>query len=296
MHPAPVWFESARALSFGLMLPVREGTMGGDTPRFADLVAMSNFARETGFEALWFGDHLSYEQDGETIGTWEAWTLMAAIANAVPGVQIGPLVTAASYRNPGLIAKMTEMIDEISDGRFILGIGAGWSKPEYEQFGYPYDHRASRFEESIEIIHGLLRHGESTVHGDFWQTQHAVNKPRGPRPGGAPILIGSNGDRLVHSIAKYADAWNSDWQASPEDYVPLLARIDAACDAIGRDRTNLIRTGSVRLNAGTRSDDVQRYLHGVRDLGISHLVVGLEPRTTATIEWFGHEIAKFDAS
>lgn len=296
MHHTPIWFDSARELSFGIMLPVREGTMGGETPRFADLVAISEHSRAVGFEALWFGDHLSYEQNGETIGTWEAWTLMAAIANAVPDVQIGPLVTAASYRNPGLIAKMTEMIDEISGGRFILGIGAGWSKPEYEQFGYPYDHRASRFEESIEIIHGLLRTGESSVDGSFWQTRNAVNKPRGPRSNGAPILIGTNGDRLVQSVAKYADAWNSDWQASPADYTPLLARLDAACEAIGRDPQSLVRTGSVRFTADTPSEDVQRYFNGVRELGIQHLVIGLEPRTLASVEWIGEEIARFDVS
>lgn len=296
MHDTPVWFDSARPMSMGLMLPVREGTMGGETPRFADLVPMSQTAAAVGFEALWFGDHLSYEQGGETVGTWEAWTLMAAIANAVPNVQIGPLVTAAGYRNPGLIAKMTEMIDEISGGRFVLGIGAGWAKPEYEQFGYPYDHRASRFEESIKIIHDLLRTGESTLHGKFLRTNGAVNRPRGPRTGGAPILIGSNGDRLVHSVARFADAWNSDWQQSPEDYAPLLARVDAACDAIGRSRESLVRTGSVRFTTDTPGDDVQRYLHDVRELGISHLVIGLEPRTISAVEWFGNEIARFDAS
>lgn len=296
MPSTPIWFDSAREMSFGLMLPVRHATMGGDTPRFADLVTMSQTAQDVGFEALWFGDHLSFQDNGETVGTWEAWTLMAAIANAVPHVQIGPLVTAASYRNPGLIAKMTEMIDEISDGRFILGIGAGWAKDEYQQFGIPYDHRASRFEESIEIIHGLLREGTSTFHGDYWQTDGAINEMRGPRPHGAPILIGSNGDRLVHSIAKYADAWNSDWQTSPEDYLPLLAKLDAACEAIGRDPASLIRTGSVRLNIDTPSDEIQRYFHGVRELGIKHLVIGLEPRTLANVQAFGDEIARFDAS
>lgn len=296
MHNTPVWFDSVRPMSIGLMLPVREGTMGGQTPRFTDLVTMSQTATAVGFEALWFGDHLSYEQGGETVGTWEAWTLMAAIANAVPNVQIGPLVTSAGYRNPGLIAKMTEMIDEISGGRFVLGIGAGWARPEYEQFGYPFDHRASRFEESIEIIHDLLRDGTSTLNGNFLQTKGAVNKPRGPRPGGAPILIGSNGDRLVHSIARFADAWNSDWQQSPADYAPLLARLNAACDAIGRPQETLIRTGSVRFGTDTSSDEVQRYLHAVRDLGLRHLVIGLEPRTMSAVEWFGEEIARFDAS
>lgn len=294
MHSTPIWFESSRQMSFGLMVPMREGSMGGDTPRYADVLAMTESAREVGFEALWFADHLSFQQDDETIGTWEAWTLMAAVAQAIPDMQIGPLVSCAGFRNPGLLAKMAEMIDEISVGRFILGMGAGWNKPEYEQFGYPFDYRASRFEESIEIIHGMLREGKSTLDGRFWQTQDAINQPRGPRSTGAPILVGSNGDRLVHSVAKYADAWNSDWQQSLDDYPPLLAKIDAACDKIGRPRESLIRTGSVRFTTDTSADDVQRYLHGVRDLGLKHLVVGLEPRTVDAVSWFGEQIARFD--
>lgn len=296
MHTSPIWFESSREMSFGLMIPMREGSMGGETPRFADVVAMAEAAQAIGFEAMWFADHLSFQQDDETVGTWEAWTLMAAIANAVPDVQIGPLVNCAGFRNPGLVAKMAEMIDEISNGRFILGMGAGWNKPEYDQFGYPYDYRASRFEESIEIIHDLLREGKSTLDGRFWQTREAINKPRGPRPNGAPILIGSNGDRLVHSIAKYADAWNSDWQQSPEDYAPLLAKLDAACDQIGRPRESLIRTGSVRFTTDTSADDVQAYLQAARDLGLKHLVIGLEPRTIDAVSWFGEQIVTFDAN
>lgn len=290
----PIWFDSPRPVSFGLMMPVREDTMGGDTPRFADLVEMATAARDVGFEALWFGDHLSYEQGGQTVGTWEAWTLMSAMAAAVPGINLGPLVSCSGFRNPGLVAKMTEMIDEVSGGRFILGIGAGWNKPEYDQFGYPFDHRASRFEESIHIIHDLLRAGESTYQGDYVHTQGALNAPRGPRPNGAPILIGSNGDRISRSIARYADAWNSDWQQSPADYLPLLERLDAACDAIGRPRESLVKTGSVRVNVSPQGSfdlDIANYIHEVSAMGISHLVIGLEPRTVESVRAFGQVIA-----
>src|SRR5690554_4524620 len=167
MNTDPIWFDSSRQMSFGFMLPVREGTMGGKTPRFTDHVSMSRLARDVGFEGLWVADHLTHPHDDGTIGSWEAWTLMSALANAVPDIQIGPLVTCVGFRNPGLIAKMTEMINEISDGRFILGMGAGWNKDEYDRFGFPFDYRASRFEESIEIVHGLLRNGEATLDGEF---------------------------------------------------------------------------------------------------------------------------------
>ncbi|MCA9834098.1 MAG: LLM class flavin-dependent oxidoreductase [Thermomicrobiales bacterium] len=294
-HKHPVWFDSHRPMSFGLMLPVREGTMGGETPRFNDLVVMAHAAKDAGFEALWFGDHLSYQQHGETVGTWEAFTLMAGVAATVPDMVIGPLVSCTGLRNPALLAKMAETLDEISDGRFVLGIGAGWNQPEYEQFGYPFDHRASRFEESIAIISEMLRTGESTYAGRFAQTAGAENRPRGPRPQGLPILVGSNGDRLVHSVARYADAWNSDWQQQPEDYLPLLAKLDAACDAEGRPRESLIKTGSVRFTADISVEKRTAYTHAVQQLGLRHLVIGLEPRTLASVQDFGNVIALHDS-
>lgn len=286
----PVWFTSTRPMSFGLMLPVREGTMGGATPRFTDLVEMAQVARRNGFEALWFGDHLSYEQGGETVGTWEAWSLMAGIAAVVPEINIGPLVSCSGFRNPGLIAKMTETMDEISGGRFILGLGAGWNQPEYEQFGYPFDHRASRFEESLIVIDELLRTGTSTFDGRYVQTQGAVNRPHGPRPTGAPILIGSNGDRIVHALARHADAWNSDWQQDPANYAPLIAKLDAACDAIGRPRESLIKTGSVRFAADASREEMLSYIQAAQAIGLRHLVIGLEPRTIESVRRFGEVI------
>lgn len=279
-------------MSFGLMLPVREGTMGGATPRFADLVEMAEVSRRVGFEALWFGDHLSYEQGDETVGTWEAWSLMAGLSAVVPEINIGPLVSCSGFRNPGLIAKMTETMDEVSGGRFILGLGAGWNQPEYDQFGYPFDHRASRFEESLAIIDDLLRSGTSTFDGTYVQTHGAVNRPRGPRDKGAPILIGSNGDRIAHAIARHADAWNSDWQQDPASYAPLIARLDAACDAIGRPRESLIKTGSVRFTMDTSRDEMLTYIREVQDIGLKHLVIGLEPRTMDSVRAFGEVITK----
>lgn len=301
----PNWFETPRAMSFGLMIPIRERSMGGETPRFEDLVSMATTARDAGFEAIWFGDHFTMGEGDGMSGAWEAWTMMAGVAARVPGVQVGPLVSGAGFRNPGLVAKMTESIDEISGGRFILGLGAGWNATEYRQFGFPFDHRASRFEEAIQIIHGMLRSGTADVHGRFWQARKAVNRPRGPRPRSAPLLVGSNGPRLLRSVARYADAWNSDWESEPEAMAQLIAGVDAACDAIGRPPSSLIKTGSARFAmdeaAARRSDlvtgDVDamaKRLVAFRDLGLRHLVCGLEPRTSSSIAAFGEVIARFD--
>jgi alkanesulfonate monooxygenase SsuD/methylene tetrahydromethanopterin reductase-like flavin-dependent oxidoreductase (luciferase family) len=303
----PIWFDSPRPMSLGLMIPIREGAMGGHTPRFDDLVAMATTACDSGFEVVWFGDHLTMG-DGDTMsGAWEAWTMMAAAAARVPGIHVGPLVSNAGFRNPGLVAKMTDAIDEISGGRVILGLGAGWNRTEYRQFGYPFDYRATRLEDALRIIRPLLRDGHADVQGRFYQASDAVNRPRGPRPHGAPILVGTNGERLLRSVACYADAWNSDWESDPARMRALMDRVDAACDEVGRPRASIVRTGSARFAmdeiAAQRADLVSGdpdamagRLAAFRDLGLRHLVCGLEPRTASTIAAFGDIIARYDAA
>jgi len=304
---APVWFDSPRQMSLGMMLPIREGSMGGETPRFDDLVTMAMAARDVGFEVLWFADHFTMGTEDKMAGVWEAWTIMAAVAARVPDVQIGPLVTCTGFRNPGVIAKMAESMEEISGGRFILGMGAGWNELEYRQFGFPFDYRASRFEDAVQIIHPLLREGRADYQGRFFQANNAVNRPRGPRASGPPILIGSNGKRLLKTVVQYADAWNSDWEADPEKMETLIASVDAACEAVGRDPKTLVKTGSARFQmddqdasrtdavAGTVEQMAERLVTFQR-LGLRHFVCGLEPRTVSQVEAFGDVIAAFDAS
>lgn len=301
----PRWFDSPRPMSLGLMIPIRERAMGGRTPRFADLVAMASAARDAGFEAVWFGDHVTMGEGDAMSGAWEAWTMMAGVVARVPGIHVGPLVTGAGFRNPGLVVKMAEAIDEISEGRFLLGLGAGWNETEYGQLGIPFSYRASRLEEAVRIICPLLREGAATYDGRFWQARGAVNRPRSPHGPDIPLLIGTNGERLLRTAARYADAWNSDWEGDPGRMAALIARVDAACDAIGRPRESLVKTGSARFamdaDAARRPDIVSGTpevmadrLAAFRALGLRHLVCGIEPRTCATIEAFGEVIAGFD--
>jgi alkanesulfonate monooxygenase SsuD/methylene tetrahydromethanopterin reductase-like flavin-dependent oxidoreductase (luciferase family) len=305
----PIWFESSRPMSLGLMLPVGEKSHFGETPRFSDMVEMATVARDVGFEAIWFADHFSFtdSDENEVRGVWEAWTMMAAVAAAVPDVQIGALVACTGFRNPGVIAKMTEAIDEISGGKFILGLGAGWHEPEYQQYGFPFDYRVSRFEDAIRIIHPLLREGKADYQGRFFQANDAVNLPRGPRETGAPILIGSSGDRMLGLVAEFADAWNTVWHSDPAKVAALMPKIDAALDAVGRPRGSLIRTsgGNFAMEGymGRRPNPVEgdaktmaARLGEFRALGLSHYVCGLDPCTPATISAFGTVIEHFDAT
>src|SRR3954452_1441335 len=118
---------------------------------------MAAAGEAVGFESIWLGDHLLYEDRGP----WEVWTLMAALAAVTERITIGPLVACVGFHPPGLIAKMAATLDEISGGRFVLGLGAGWNRREFDAFGIPYDKRVSRFAEAFTIIRKMLD-GERT--------------------------------------------------------------------------------------------------------------------------------------
>jgi probable F420-dependent oxidoreductase len=288
-------------MSLGLILPI------GEPSRYTEVLEMAQAARESGFEAVWIPDHFQYENpdDGSVSGIWEVFTMMAALAAAVPDIQVGSLVACTGFRNPGLIAKSAETIDEISGGRFILGLGAGWNKPEYDALGFPFDHRVSRFEEAMQIIQPMLREGAATLEGEFFQARNAVNRPRGPRETGAPILVGSSGDRMLGIIARYADAWNTAWHRDTSKIPDLMAKVDAACKAAGRDPKTLIRTaGGIILMDESREpqphgfngslEEKAQHLHTFRELGFAHFVCILDACTPDTIRSFGEVIEHFD--
>ncbi|HEV2128421.1 MAG TPA: LLM class flavin-dependent oxidoreductase [Thermomicrobiales bacterium] len=302
------WVADSRPMGIGLMMPISEGAAFGDTPHFSDIIEMAEVARDVGVDTLWFADHFTFgtPEEGQR-GVWEAFTLMAGVAARVPDLNIGSLVSCTGFRNPGVIAKMTETIDDISNGRFILGLGAGWHKPEYDQFGMPFDHRVTRFEEAIEIIHPLLRRGKASSEGRFYSAQGAVNQPRGPRPQGAPILVGSTGDRMLGITVKYADAWNTVWHKEAEEVRPLMDKVDQACRHAGRDPQTLVRAvgGNVAMEGylGRRPNPIEgddeakaEAIAGFREVGMRHFVAGLDPSTPQSIEQFGRVIEILDRS
>src|SRR5215468_7727606 len=151
-------------------------------------------AETDGFDSIWLADHLFYRTPGEpTRGIWECWTMLSALAEATKRVEIGPLVLCNSFRNPAILAKMATTADEVSHGRLILGVGAGWHEPEYEAFGLPFAHRVGRFEEALQILRPLLTDGRVDFAGQYYQARNCEIAPRGPRPAGPPLLVGGEG-------------------------------------------------------------------------------------------------------
>jgi alkanesulfonate monooxygenase SsuD/methylene tetrahydromethanopterin reductase-like flavin-dependent oxidoreductase (luciferase family) len=233
-----------RPLKVGVQLPEVEWV-----PRWADLREMARTAEDIGLDSIWVGDHLLYRyEDQPARGPWEAWTQLAAIAAVTERVELGPLVAATSFHNPAMLAKKAATLDEISGGRLILGLGAGWNEAEYLAYGYPFDHRVSRFEEAFTVIRTLLHDGRGDFHGTYYSLTDAELLPRGPRPEGPPLMVGSIGERMLSITLPWVQSWNAwfTWFGnSPEGYRPIRDQVDAACRAVGRDPSTLERTVAV---------------------------------------------------
>lgn len=293
------------SLKVGVQLPEIEREV-----RWPELLAMARTAEDVGLDSLWVGDHLLFRfRDRPSRGPWEAWSVLAALAAATTRVELGPLVAATSFQAPAMLAKKAATIDEISGGRLILGLGAGLNEAEYRAFGFPYDHRVSRFEEAFTIIRRLLREGAVDFDGQFYKARDCELLPRGPRPNGPPLMIGSIGERMLAIAVPHVDAWNAwyDWFGnSAAGLADLNASVDAAARAAGRAPGSIARTAAVlvRLPGGMGRvqgdrpraeaapisgppDEIGRGLARFADVGVSHLQLVLDPITVASIEALG---------
>ena len=304
-------------LSVGILLPQEEGP-GDPSPSWDLMSSAARVAEDVGLDSVWLVDHFLWDTDpwerdpadfGEVAdprgyGTREAWTTIAALAATTSRIRLGTLVTCTRYRNPALLAKMADTVDEISGGRLILGLGGGDNRPEHERFGYPIERPVSHFEEALEIIVPLLRTGHVDYDGVAYSA-HAELKPRGPRTGGPPILIGSlaTRPRVLGLVAKHADVWNGwVWGLTEATQVPPVRdRVDAACLAIGRDPATLARSIVIVVALSgpmARSPDIltgtveelAATIAAFADEGINEVQVRLFPNDLTSIEQLGRVV------
>jgi alkanesulfonate monooxygenase SsuD/methylene tetrahydromethanopterin reductase-like flavin-dependent oxidoreductase (luciferase family) len=298
-----------RPIKVGLFLQIFENFRTRIMPSWRDLLAITQRAEAVGFDSIWLPDHLFARFPPDDVHeVWEGWSMLSAIAASTSRMEVGTLVTCTNFRNPALLAKMAVTVDEICGGRLILGLGAGWHEPDFRAFGFPFEHRVSRFEEALVIITTLLREGAIDFHGKYFEVTECELRPRGPREKGPPILVGASRERMLHLAARHADIWNRDFSPAESlaELPDWLAKIDAACETEGRDPGSLERYAAVKMEVpGAPPDpesesirgspeELAEVLHGYAAVGVSHVQVWLEPATLAGIDAFARTLAILD--
>ena len=293
-------------MKIGIVLPIEDEGRGA-VP-YPVVREMAQGAEAGGLDSVWVYDHLLFRSgDGPTIGLYECWTVLSAIAEATRRVELGTIVLCTGFRNPALLAKMAGTLDAISDGRLILGVGAGWHDPEFEAFGFPTDHKVSRFEESLAVITGLIRDGRVDLDGTYVQARDAVLVP--PARPDIPILVAAKKPRMFELTARHADAWNMAWFGLPDERLATGRReLAEACERVGRDPSTLTITVGLEVrypDLGAAQAAVPgRAMEGSPEviaeglaahaaLGADHVIVSLDPNTPAALARFLEAVAAY---
>jgi alkanesulfonate monooxygenase SsuD/methylene tetrahydromethanopterin reductase-like flavin-dependent oxidoreductase (luciferase family) len=280
------------------------------TTLWPEISEMARRAEAIGFDTIWTPDELLWRaEEGPPRGSWEGIAMAGAVAGLTSKAKVGTWVMSALHRNPGIIAKAAETLDEISGARFVFGLGAGHEWPgQAHAFGLPEDHIFARFDEALQIIIPLLRGG----HADFEGTWHAARdlpqQPQGPRPNRIPILIGGNGPKGQRHAARHADIYSCyvEERAHVDEVAPRLASLDAICAEVGRDPATIGRSLGVLVNAVERVDgrpavisgsmeSIADDLRSFREAGFTQLEIMPSPGTMAALEALAPILELLDA-
>ncbi|HEX4527651.1 MAG TPA: LLM class flavin-dependent oxidoreductase [Gaiellaceae bacterium] len=278
-------------MKVGVQLPEVERVVRRD-----ELAALARAAEECGFDSVWVGDHLLYRGDGRSErGPWDCWTTLAWLAGVTERVELGPLVACTAFHPPGILARQAAAIDELSGGRFVVALGAGWNRAEFSAFGLPFDHHVSRFEEAFTIVRRLLAGERVTFEGRFHTVQDAVLLP--PPSRRPKLMIGANAPRMLSIALPHVDAWNT-WYThygnTPEGFARHNAEITNAAERAGRDPAQIKRSACVLVEvepAGERRRDVEAvpadrlgaHLRALRAAGADEVILVLDPITESSI-------------
>ena len=301
--------DQAARLRIGVQLPEVERRVP-----WPEYVAMARAAEEGGFDSIWVGDHLLYRGDGrDERGPWDAWSLLSALAAVTDRVRLGPLVACCGFSPAALLARKAAAVQEISAGRLVLGLGAGWNETEFRAFGLPFDHRASRFGESFEIIRRLLAGERVTFDGRFERVEDAVLLPRPDVP--VPLMVGSTGERVLRTALAHADAWNIwyDWYGNtPDGFARENDRVSQLVGEAGRQPADVLRSATVfvALDHGVRDrphtqdvtaltgspDTIARGLAEFAAAGLEEAILVVSPITERTIRTLGDSLTALDSA
>jgi alkanesulfonate monooxygenase SsuD/methylene tetrahydromethanopterin reductase-like flavin-dependent oxidoreductase (luciferase family) len=290
-----------RSAEIGLVLPMGDSFVDGQTVRWSEIRDLAVRSEEIGFDTVWTADELLWRSEGKPPqGWWECLAMTGAVAAATSRIKVGTWILSALHHNPAIMAKAVETLDEISGGRFVFGLGAGHAGRQGHAFGLPEDRTVGRFEEALEIIIPLLREGRANFEGAFHAARDLQQRPLGPRPGKIPIMIGAKGPRMLRLAAKHADIWS--WfveeRSDLSEFGPRLAALEAACVEAGRDPATIGRSAGIAVEPTPvtgaaevigvpirgSAEEIADGLRAFRAGGFDHLEVVLWPPTLTALD------------
>jgi alkanesulfonate monooxygenase SsuD/methylene tetrahydromethanopterin reductase-like flavin-dependent oxidoreductase (luciferase family) len=286
-------------MKIGVILPLGEREELGRPFDYSQIRELALRAESDGLDSVWIYDHLFYHfKDQDPSGVLEGWTIWTALADATKRVEVGALVLCTAFRNPAVLAKMAVTLDDVSDGRIILGLGAGWHQPEFDAFGISFANRVSRFEEALEIIVPLVKKGEVNFSGKYYSAPNCQILPRPSRD--IPVLVASFQPRMLELTAIFADSWNTAWHGDVSAISERRTAMEQACATVDRDPKTLEITcglsigfpelGETPDNVGDATKflaggvaEVAAGLRGYAEAGVGHVICSLYPLNTASI-------------
>ena len=262
--------------------------------RWPELLSIARTAEESGYDSIWLGDHMLYRGAGrDERGPWDVWTTLAALAASTERVRLGPLVASTAFHPPGLVARMAATIDEVSAGRFILGLGAGWNEAEFRAFGIPFEHKVARFEEAFAIIRRLLARERVSFAGRFYEMDDAVLLP--PPRRRVPLLVGSAGPRVLAASSPHIDYWNC-WYAwygnTPAGFAKLSASFEgtfrrSACVLVGDGGERPLDAASPPVAIAALGE----HLSELEAAGVDDVILVLDPINERSVGIVAEELA-----
>ena len=273
---------------------------------------MARAAEEAGFDSMWVGDHLLYRDDGRPErGPWDAWTLLAGLAMVTERIGLGPLVACTAFHRPGVLARVAAAVDELSGGRLVVGLGAGWNETEFTAFGIPFDDRLVRFTEAFEIVRRLLAGERVTYRGTYEAVDDAVLLP--PPSRRPPLMIGAIRTHTLEVAIPYVDAWNTwyEWYGNtPDGFAAANRRVDEIARRAGREPDAILRSACVLVvldrDAGERAlvekappldgapEAVSTFLRDLATAGADEAILVASPINESSIRLLGQALALLD--
>jgi alkanesulfonate monooxygenase SsuD/methylene tetrahydromethanopterin reductase-like flavin-dependent oxidoreductase (luciferase family) len=286
-------------MKVGVILPLSATEEDGGSPSYADIRKLALAVEDSALDSAWVYDHLIYRFPEKPVsGVQESWTILTGLAEATNRIDLGCLVFCVPFRNPAVLAKMAVTLDDVSGGRLILGLGAGWHQPEFDAFGIPFSNLVDRFEEALKIIVPLVKTGEVDFTGKYYSAPNCEMLPR-PKEGGIPVLVASFKPRMLKLTAEYADAWNTAWLGHADAMTDRRAALDTALVETGRDPQSLdvtvgLNVSLPELGGGSEDIDPQKVIAGsveevaaglraYLDAGAAHLICMLDPLNEESI-------------